>query len=118
LRRRGTDENSIFELQDRHLLSFLPILLLFPATFLFAPFYALKHRSLSALIFTYLFPVIPFVLVFDGWMSALRTRTPEEVEAMLRESAGPDAAEWRVKSGREVHLWPCGYVNWIVCYKE
>ncbi|PKS05050.1 hypothetical protein jhhlp_008417 [Lomentospora prolificans] len=119
---RDTVETShafaIFELQDRHFSSFLPTLLLLPATFLLAPLYAIKHRSLSALFFTYIIPIIPFVLVFDGWMSGLRTRTPEEVEAMLRKHGGPEADKWKVKSGRERHLWPCGYVNWMVCYKE
>ncbi|CAI4215457.1 unnamed protein product [Parascedosporium putredinis] len=99
---------AIFELQDRHFISFIPTLLLFPATLLLAPLYALRQRSLSALLFTYLIPIIPFVLVFDGWMSGLRTRTPDEVEAMLRRHGGPEAANWTVKSGREMHLWPCG----------
>ena len=75
-----TNTPSIFELQSRTLQSFLTIALLAPAALLFAPLYALQHRSLSALIFTYLIPIIPFVLVFDGWMSSLRTRTPAEVE--------------------------------------
>lgn len=83
-----------------------------------APLYALQQRSLSALLFTYLLPVIPFVLVFDGWMSGLRTRTPAEVEAMLRARGGAAAEGWRVRSGRDKFIWPFGYMDWIVAYKE
>lgn len=118
LSRNPLTDDSIFELQSRTLASFLTTLLLLPATLLIAPLYALRHRSLSALIFTYLLPVIPFVLVFDGWMSGLRTRTPDEVEAMLRRHGGEAAEGWRVRSGRERFLWPFGYVDWLVCYKE
>lgn len=51
-------------------------------------------------------------------MSGLRTRTPAEVEAMLRARGGDNAARWTVRSGRERFLWPFGYVDWIVGYKE
>lgn len=74
------------------------------------------------LIFTYLIPILPFVLVFDGWMSSLRTRTPEEVEALLR-SCGAEGGEeelrrWEVRSGREMFFWPTGNLNWIICERK
>lgn len=68
-------------------------------------------------VFVYMCPIIPFALYFDGIISSLRTRTPDEVEALLR-SCGEDASEWEVKSGRELHFWPCGYVSWIVGTKK
>ncbi len=37
-------------------------------------------------------PIIPFVLVFDGFVSALRTRTPQEVEVLLR-TCGAEGTE-------------------------
>ncbi|SPN99029.1 uncharacterized protein DNG_02068 [Cephalotrichum gorgonifer] len=114
----NSDAFAIFELQSRTLASFLTTLLLLPGTLLAAPLYAIRNRSLSALVFTYLLPVIPFVLVFDGWMSGLRTRTPAEVEAMLRERGGDAAAGWKVRSGRRRFLWPFGYLDWIVCTRE
>ena len=82
-----------------------------------APYYAWKWRSVSTLIFTYLIPILPFVLVFDGLISSLRTRTPEEVEVLLR-TCGADVDGWELKSGRTRHLWPCGYLTWIVCTKR
>lgn len=70
-----------------------------------------------ALFFTYIIPIIPFVLVFDGFVSSVRTRTPDEVEALLR-SCGADASNWEFRSGSSRHLWPTGYLNWVICAKK
>ena len=82
-----------------------------------APLYAWRWRSPMTLVFTYLLPVLPFVLVVDGWISSLRTRTPNEVEALLRTCGAAGAERWVIQSGEARHCWPCGNVNWIVCLK-
>jgi hypothetical protein len=105
---------AIFELQDRSLASVLMVTLLGIGAFLSAPLFALKWRSPVTFIFSCLIPILPFVLTFDGYISALRTRTPEEVESLLR-SCGADTSKWEVKSGSDMFFWPCGYVNWIIC---
>ena len=84
------------------------------AVVLAAPLYAYKWGSPLTFFFAWVIPVLPFVLVFDGYMSSLRTRTPEEVEALLRR-CGADASKWELRSGSEMHLWPCSFVNWIIC---
>ncbi|KAJ3501135.1 hypothetical protein NM208_g16997 [Fusarium decemcellulare] len=115
---RDTVEKSegfaIFELQDRSFASVVACTILGIGAILSAPLYALKWRSPSTFIFSCLIPILPFVLVFDGYISALRTREPEEVEALLR-SCGAETSRWEMRSGSEVHLWPCGYLNWIIC---
>jgi len=83
-----------------------------------APYYAWKWRSPMTLFWTYIIPVLPFVLVFDGWISCLRARTPEEVEVLLRTCGAAGTERWEMRSGSAVHLWPCAYVNWIVCVKK
>lgn len=105
---------AIFELQDRSLASAMANILLGISAIFAAPLNAWKMRSWTQLIFSWFIPILPFVLVFDGYMSSLRTRTPGEVESLLR-SCGADASEWEMQSGSEHHLWPCGYVNWIIC---
>jgi hypothetical protein len=74
------------------------------------------------LFLTWVIPVLPFVLVVDGWVSALRTRTPDEVEALLRScgaDGGPEElACWQIRSGKELFLWPGGYLNWIICLRK
>lgn len=69
------------------------------------------------LFWVYVIPVVPFVLVFDGLISCLRTRTADEVEALLR-TCGANSDGWEVKSGKEQFLWPCGYLHWIICTKK
>ncbi|KAF4467188.1 hypothetical protein FALBO_5971 [Fusarium albosuccineum] len=105
---------AIFELQDRSIMSFLAVLLLPVGAVFSAPYYAFKWRSPSVLIFTWLIPIIPLVLIWDGIVSSLRTREPEEVGALLR-SCTPDLTGWEFRSGKESFLWPCGYLNWIIC---
>lgn len=108
---------AIFELQGRDVGSFVTCLLLGAALLLTAPYHAWRLRSWSLIVFTYLVPVLPFVVVFDGWVSSLRTRTPDEVEALMR-TCGASADGWEVRSGSEVHLWPCGYLHWIIATKS
>ncbi|CAH0028256.1 unnamed protein product [Clonostachys rhizophaga] len=112
----SSDGFAIFELQDRSLASFVAVTLLAVGTLILAPYYAMKWRSPLALVFSWLVPILPAALAWDGYVSSLRTREPEEVEALLR-SCGADASRWELRSGSTVHLWPVGYVNWIVCRK-
>ena len=117
---RTSDGFAIFELQDRSLRAFLACCLLGVGVLLSAPLYAWRWRSPATLFWCWAVPVLPFVLVFDGWVSALRTRTPDEVEALLR-TCGADEKElaaWEVRSGRECHLPPVADLNWIICTKK
>lgn len=111
-----SDGFAIMELQGRDLLSFIMPAILGIGCFIFAPLYAWRLRSFSVLIFTYLIPIIPFVLVFDGYISALRTRTPDEVEALMK-SCGGRTEGWEFKSGKEIYMPPVGSVRWIVAEK-
>ena len=115
-----SDGFGIFELQDRSLSAFVTTLVFGLGVLLTAPYYAWRWRSPMTLVFTYLIPILPFVLLFDGWMSMLRTRTPDEVEALLRTcgASTADTDAWELRSGEVRHLWPCGYMKWIVCTKK
>lgn len=110
-----SDGFGIFELQDRSLSSFISITLFGILILLIAPFF--YWWSPLRLFFIYLCPIVPLVLVFDGYVSSLRTRTPEEVEILLR-TCGADAQDWQIKSGREQFLWPTGYMTWVICTKN
>lgn len=83
--------------------------------FLITPFYF--WRSPGHLFFTYIIPIIPFVLVFDGVISSLRTRSPEEVQDLMKK-CGASADGWTVKSGHEQHTWPTGYLTWLIAVKK
>ncbi|KAH8903498.1 hypothetical protein BR93DRAFT_884960 [Coniochaeta sp. PMI_546] len=117
-----SDAFAIFELQERNIASFFTLIAFGIGCFVLAPYFAWKWRSPVTIIFTYLIPILPFVLVFDGWMSALRTRTPDEVEALLRtcgaEGGEEELRRWQVRSGREMFFWPTGNLNWIICERR
>jgi len=112
----------IFELQSRSIVGLLDVCLFGLGIVAFGLYYALVWLSPATLVFTYLIPILPLVLVFDGWVSVLRTRTPDEVEALLRtcgaDGGDEELARWEVRSGKERFLGKNGYVHWIVCVKR
>jgi hypothetical protein len=110
-----SDGFGIFELQDRSLGSLATCFLYGFFILLCAPVF--YWWSPVRLFFVYICPIVPFVLVFDGLVSSVRTRTPEEIEVLLR-TCGADTSDWVIKSGRERFLWPTGYMNWVVCTKK
>jgi hypothetical protein len=83
--------------------------------FVITPFYF--WRSPGHLFFTYIIPIIPFVLVFDGYVSSLRTRSSEEVQDLMK-ACGTSADGWSVMSGHEQHTFPIGYLTWIIGTKN
>ncbi|KAH8882193.1 hypothetical protein GQ53DRAFT_753885 [Thozetella sp. PMI_491] len=121
-----SDGFGIFELQSRDIGSFFTCLVFGAGILILAPYYAYLWRSPATLFWVYCIPVLPFVLVFDGWISSLRTRTPDEVEALFRTcrayGGGPKLAkeleQWEIRSGRIMFLWPVGHLHWIVGLKN
>lgn len=83
--------------------------------FLITPFYF--WRSPGHLFFTYIIPIIPFVVFFDGVVSSLRTRSAEEIQDLMKK-CGANCDGWTVKSGQEQHTWPTGYMTWFIAVKN
>jgi len=83
----------IFELPRRALstilLTFGFVLLLFVGTPWIRPF------RWSRLLWTYLIPLVPFALLFDGVVSCLRTYRPEEVREMVGGLSGSEY-QWEI----------------------
>jgi hypothetical protein len=70
----------------------LAMMLLVPlAVWLLTP--AIRPFRWSRLFWTYLVPVVPAAVLFDGVVSCLRVYTPAEMLAMARE-AGGDGFDW------------------------
>lgn len=84
----------IFELPRRApstiLLTFGFVLMLFVCTPWIRPF------RWSRLLWTYLIPIVPFALLFDGVVSCLRTYRPEELREMV---GGLSGTEYRWEMG-------------------
>ncbi|RKF53125.1 hypothetical protein OnM2_108002 [Erysiphe neolycopersici] len=109
------DGFGIFELQDRTPSSLMLMMLIGLLLFLVTPFYF--WRSPGHLFFTYVIPILPFVVVTDGYISCFRTRTPEEVSVLIK-NCGASIEDWRFLSGREQHTWPIGHMSWIIAIKK
>ena len=63
----------------------------------------------SRLLCTYLVPIIPLVLLFDGVVSCLRTYRPQELREIIAKLAGPEY-EWELgEQGRVPITYLIGY---------
>jgi hypothetical protein len=126
------DGFAIIELQDRYLSSLLLICAFFPLQFLTTIFWFWKDPL--QLIFTYLLPIVPSIVTFDGLVSCLRTRSFEEIVRLIGNETGSEGivktvddqgretkhakrGVWTFKGMNELHTWPLGYMNWMVGYK-
>lgn len=116
---------AVLELQARSAASLLTVLLIGPLLWLVAPVFF--WRDPGFLFFTYVVPVIPFVVVFDGLVSSLRTRTGEEVGRMVEDvwqemegeaGTAESVGRWDVRWGSEWHTRPIGELGWVIGVKE
>ena len=86
----------IFEAPGRHVLTLLSLFFIPIAVWLFIPFR--RPFRWSRLVWTYLIPVTPFVLFFDGFVSCLRAYSIEELEEMI---SGLRGSGYRWEIGEE-----------------
>ena len=57
---------------------------------------AIRPFSFRRLLFTYLIPVVPPAVMWDGIVSVLRTYTVDEVNAIIATVPGADTYRWEV----------------------
>ncbi len=84
----------VFEATHR---SALAILLMFLTPFLvliFTPF--IRPFRWSRLLWTYAIPVVPFIVLFDGIVSCLRTYTPAELQMLTAELSSETLYQWEI----------------------
>ena len=89
----------IFEGQERTISNliknlFSPIFILLTTPFI-RPF------KLSRILFTYIIPIVPLFILWDGVVSVLRTYTPEEMKAMTQQLEGGDQYHWEIGTTKE-----------------
>lgn len=77
--------------------------MLFALSLLLVPL--VRPFRLSRLLLSYVPPLIPFVVAWDGTVSALRAYTPEELLRIARTVPGGGRYEWRAeRAGRALYL--------------
>ncbi|RKF57159.1 hypothetical protein OnM2_076051 [Erysiphe neolycopersici] len=109
------DGFGIFELQDRTFSSLLMIIMLAIVLLLATPFYF--WRSPGHSLFTYVIPILPIVILVDGWISCLRTRTSKEVLDLIEKCSAP-LNDWTIISEQEQLSLGIGHMSWIVAEKK
>ncbi|KAL4874567.1 hypothetical protein BJY04DRAFT_211989 [Aspergillus karnatakaensis] len=99
----SADAFIIFEITARQISTLLCTPLVF-----FWGFYvtALWYWSSPIHLFsTYVIPIAPLALWIDGFISCLRTRTPGEIDGLIKKS-GVDTTGWKFSSGERSVQWP------------
>ncbi|KAJ5893404.1 hypothetical protein N7495_005095 [Penicillium taxi] len=99
----SADSFIIFEITARELWTCLcSLLVFFWAFFVSLVWY---WNSPVHLFFTFILPVAPFTIWFDGLISCLRTRTANEVRTLL-DQPGLDLSDWTFHSGQKTVQFP------------
>ncbi|MGH9747476.1 MAG: class I SAM-dependent methyltransferase [Candidatus Acidiferrales bacterium] len=89
-RRRGV---GVFEVASRHTLTILSILFIPLLNWLVTPFR--RPFRWSRLLWTYLIPIVPFVLLFDGLASCLRSYSLADLHK-LTNGVAPADYQWEI----------------------
>lgn len=114
-----SDGFAILELQGRDVGSLFTILMMGP-TLMLGSWYWFWGQW-DHLFWTYVIPVVPFVIVYDGIISCLRVRRDGEIMSLLREAAkaeGRSLDEWRFETGRAMHTWPTGTMQYFIGIRQ
>jgi hypothetical protein len=100
---------AIFEAQERSIPSILAMIFSPISVLLTTPF--IRPFKLGRIIFTYLIPVVPLFVLWDGIVSALRTYSIKEMNELVENLSGTENYDWeinKVKSGPSVVLYLLG----------
>lgn len=97
---RGRQGIAVFEVTSRTPLALLGMLFLPLLVLLFTPF--IRPFRWSRLFWTYLIPVVPIAVLFDGTVSCLRTYTPEELRDLVEDLQ--QGYEWEIGTVRSASL--------------
>ncbi|MBV6645871.1 MAG: hypothetical protein KI790_10500 [Cyclobacteriaceae bacterium] len=98
-----------FEAQERSLPSLLAMFFSPLTVLLTTPF--IRPFKIGRMVFTYLVPVVPVFVWWDGLVSCLRTYSVSEMNELIRQVPGMDRYQWkvdRIKSGPGVILYLTG----------
>lgn len=99
----------IFEAQERSFPSILAMLFSPISVLLTTPF--IRPFKLGRLIFTYLIPIVPLFVMWDGIVSCLRTYSEKEMRDLVSNLENAHTYDWeigRLKSGPGVVLYLLG----------
>lgn len=83
-----------FEIVNRHPFTLLMMIFVAVPVMISVPF--LRPFRWSWLLFTYIIPIIPLFVMWDGLVSCLRVYSKAELQGMIDGLAGGDAFDWEI----------------------
>lgn len=89
---------AVFEGIDRRLPALLALPIQVPAMLLLTPF--VRPFRWSRLVFTYLVPLIPAIILFDGTVSFLRVYLEDELRELVAATPGHERFHWDIGTTR------------------
>lgn len=102
---------AVFEVTQRRMLGLLQALLVPFAVWLCTPF--VRPLPLWRLVFTYLVPIIPLMILWDALISTLRSYTADELRQMVEDLPGP-RYRW-IQGGAWKSLQK---ITWLIGYPD
>lgn len=107
----------IVELQERSFDALVTMLALGPSLWIGSWYWF--WGDWTHLFWTYVIPIVPLVVVLDGLISAVRTRSGEEIMAlMMKGEMEKEMQGWRFEDGRRMHTWPTGQLIYFIGVKN
>jgi hypothetical protein len=100
---------TVFEAQERTFASLFAMFLSPVSVFLTTPF--IRPFSMGRLVFTYLIPLVPLAVWWDGIVSSLRTYSVSEMNELISGLKNSETFDWqtgRIKSGPGTVLYLLG----------
>ena len=85
---------AIFEVQQRNVSSFVPMILSPVSVLLATPF--IRPFRFGRILFTYLIPILPLTVLWDGIVSVLRTYTASEMREMTSALDNGHLFQWDI----------------------
>lgn len=85
---------ALFETQERNLPSVVAMLFSPISVLLTTPF--IRPFRIGRIIFTYLIPLVPLFVLWDGIVSALRTYSVKEMQELVSGVKGNESYEWHI----------------------
>lgn len=87
---------AVFEFQERSLSN--AVQFAFSPAFVAVLTLGIRPFTWTRLIYTYVIPIVPLLIMWDGIVSVLRTYTTEEVNAIIETVPGSETYDWDVGS--------------------
>jgi len=100
---------AIFEAQERSVPSIAAMLFSPLSVLLTTPF--IRPFKIGRIVFTYLIPIVPLIVLWDGVVSSLRTYSVDEMKMLVKDLKNTENYDWqidRMKSGPGMLLYLIG----------